>query len=612
MAFDQDIICHGIPSINNGPWIQELLNNNIILTDVSQTFDPIDILIGADVLGKLMTGRLHNLECGMTAIETRLDWTLMGKKPTLNYSENDAALIVTSMYVQEADISNFWSLGVIGITDPIETKSKKLAEQEICERFRETVVINNDKRYEVCLPWKENHPQLESNKEIAQRRLQITTDKLKKQGLYEEYDQVLMKWLDEGIIERVPVDEENSWGHYLPHRHVLKINSTTRLRPVFDASAKSKNGISLNQCLETGPNLIELIPSMLLRFREKEIGVISDIEKAFWQISVTPKDRNVLRFLWWKNDVIEVLRHSRVVFGVTSSSFILAATVKLHLELLSKEDKFKDMLTSIIKLISSFYVDNCVTSVDSLKELHQFKEESTLLMAEGGFNFRSHKIFDPIGFACPVLLLPKLLLQKINTLKWDIEVPQEIKEDFEKWYHQLKLLEEVKVPRWISSTHKTERQTSFHVFVDASQVAYAAVIYMRTQTDTDTKIQLIAAKSRVSPNKKMTIPRLELLAATIGARLMKSVLETMVYDQQEIYFWSDSTTVLTWIQQERQWATFVWNRVQEIRKITNIECWRYVRGVWNPADLPSRGCTTSHLIESKWWEGPDWLYNSEE
>lgn len=81
------------------------------------------------------------------------------------------------------------------------------------------------------------------------------------------------------------------------------------MRPVFDASAKSKDGVSLNQCLETGPNLIELIPSMLLRFREKKIGVISDIEKAFLQISVTPKDRNVLRFLWWNNNNIAVYRH---------------------------------------------------------------------------------------------------------------------------------------------------------------------------------------------------------------------------------------------------------------------------------------------------------------
>ncbi|KAF2891074.1 hypothetical protein ILUMI_15099 [Ignelater luminosus] len=279
MEYNQDIICHGIPSINNGPWVHELVKRNIILTDVDQSTDPIEVLIGADVIGKLMTGKLHNLECGMTAVETKLGWTLMGKKPTEENSKNDAALIVTSMFEQEADISNLWSLDVMGITDPVETKSRERAQEEICERFRQAVTINENKRYEICLSWKENHPNIETNKEIAQKRLLITTEKLKRQGLYEQYDQVFRKWPKEGIIEKVTVEEENLWGHYLPHRHVLKENSTTRLRPVFDASAKSKNGVSLNHCLETGPNLIELIPSVLLRFREKEIGVISDIEK---------------------------------------------------------------------------------------------------------------------------------------------------------------------------------------------------------------------------------------------------------------------------------------------------------------------------------------------
>ncbi|KAF2891210.1 hypothetical protein ILUMI_14963, partial [Ignelater luminosus] len=552
----------------------------------------------------------------MTAVETKLGWTLMGKKPTEENSKNDAALIVTSMFVQEADISNLWSLDVMGITDPVETKSRERVQEEICERFRQAVTINENKRYEICLPWKENRPNIETNKEIAQKRLLITTEKLKRQGFYEEYDQVLMKWLKEDIIEKLTVEEENLWGHYLPHRHVLKENSTTRLRPVFDASAKFKNGVSLNQRLETGPNLIRLIPSILLRFREKEIGVISNIEKAFLQISITPRDRNVLRFLWWnKNNIIEIYRHTRVVFGVTSSPFILAAIIKLHLERIA-QDQFIHMSDTIKKLFSSFYVDNCGFSLRGweythCEEPHQLtsvlgltwdKREDVLMLKCSKFSeiikekitkriilTISHKIFDRIGFACPVLPYPKLLLQTINTLEWDTEVPQEVEQEFRKWYYQLHLLKEVKIPRWISNSYRADNKISFHVFVDASQVA----------------------KSRVTPNKKMTIPRLELLAATVGSRLMKSILETMENNQQEVYFWSDSTIVLTWIQRESQWATFVWNRVQEIRKITNVECWRYVPGVLNPADLPSRGCTTKQLIESKWWEGPDWLYNSE-
>ena len=148
------------------------------------------------------------------------------------------------MFIQEAEISDLWRLDVLGITDPIQSKSNEICQKEIHDRFRQSVIINENGRYEVRLPWKKSqpYPALPTNKEVAQKRLLSTTNRLKNQGLYQEYDQVLEEWLKEGIIEKVPEPEINNWGHYLPHRHVLKENSTTRLRPAFDASARSKNG----------------------------------------------------------------------------------------------------------------------------------------------------------------------------------------------------------------------------------------------------------------------------------------------------------------------------------------------------------------------------------
>lgn len=100
----------------------------------------------------------------------------------------------------------------------------------------------------------------------------------------------MKEWLDENIIEETP-EAGTSEAHYLPHRPVSKESSTTKIRPVFDASAREKQRPSLNQCLEKGLNLIEEIPNILLRFRTNKIGVISDIKKAFLQISVHEDDR---------------------------------------------------------------------------------------------------------------------------------------------------------------------------------------------------------------------------------------------------------------------------------------------------------------------------------
>ncbi|UYV74122.1 hypothetical protein LAZ67_11002179 [Cordylochernes scorpioides] len=141
----------------------------------------------------------------------------------------------------------------------------------------------------------------------------------------------------ENLIEEVERKDIKPIRHYLPHRPIYKVQSeTTPIRPIYDASCKaSKRSLSLNECLETGPNLIELLPEILVRFREKRIGAIADIRKTFQIIGIDEKERDYLRFLWWDEQdpsKIRTLRHTRVVFGLTCSPFILAAVLKYHLE----------------------------------------------------------------------------------------------------------------------------------------------------------------------------------------------------------------------------------------------------------------------------------------
>lgn len=152
---------------------------------------------------------------------------------------------------------------------------------------------------------------------------------------------------------------------------------------MFDASSKDRNGVSLNSCLEKGPNMIELIPDILDRFRLYPIGLSADVEKAFSQLSITPSQRDFLRFFYPSLDEVIVYRHCRVVFGVTSSPFLLAASIN-HL-LSNVSDDFFHVAQ---RLKHSFYVDNCVTGVQSISEVSNFVGSATEIMARGRLNLR--------------------------------------------------------------------------------------------------------------------------------------------------------------------------------------------------------------------------------
>ena len=230
-AFDERVICSDVPPVTKGSWLQDLEKLSVSLTDVCSKEKSVAILIGADVAGKLLTGRVHVLENGLTAVETYLGWTLMGKVPTKAPLVNERvnlAVSAISMYAKNAEIKDLWSLDVLGIRDPIDHKNQKQHDAEVEEAFKQIITKNIDSRYEVQLPWIECHPELKDNKRMALQRLVPMTKKLQVSRKCEEYDGIFQDWLREGIIKLVPPEEEDRWGNYLPHRPVYKENSTTR------------------------------------------------------------------------------------------------------------------------------------------------------------------------------------------------------------------------------------------------------------------------------------------------------------------------------------------------------------------------------------------------
>ncbi|XP_055928661.1 uncharacterized protein LOC129959795 [Argiope bruennichi] len=208
----------------------------------------------------------------------------------------------------------------------------------------------------------------------------LTGEKL---GKIEEYENIFKDWLDQGIIEEVYTSEPE---HYLPHRLVFKENSTTKIRLIFNGFAGDKNSPSINDCLEKGPNLVELIPSVLNRFRIGKYGVTADIEKAFLQIELQGDDRSYLKILWWQGGQKENLnnfQHRRVVFGITSSPFLLGATLDYHLN--NTPPDYNEMARNLLK---DFYVYNCINSVENEEELMKFIHESQEILKPAKFNLR--------------------------------------------------------------------------------------------------------------------------------------------------------------------------------------------------------------------------------
>ena len=134
------------------------------------------------------------------------------------------------------------------------------------------------------------------------------------------------------------VEPDTTRVHYMPHHAVVRGDKeTTKVRIVYDASAKVDGHPSLNDCLFVGPKFNQRILDILLRFRCYPIALTADIEKAFLMISVREKDRDALRFLWLRGldeerPIIKHLRFTRVVFGVCSSPYLLNSTIRHHLE----------------------------------------------------------------------------------------------------------------------------------------------------------------------------------------------------------------------------------------------------------------------------------------
>ena len=222
-------------------------------------------------------------------------------------------------------------------------------------------------------------------------------------------------------------------------------------------------------------------------------------------------------------------------------------------------------------------------------------------------------IFDPLGFLAPFILLAKLLLQELcrQGLDWDQTVSAKDLGLWQDWLADLPKLSEVSIPRCFHPVDFEPVTYQLHSFSDASNSAYASVTYLR-MVDGAGRVHcaFVMGKSRLSPLKVISIPRLELSAALLAVNVCQIVKAELRYPISDVMFWTDSTAVLHYIQNEsRRFHTFVANRVAKIQSVTIPSQWHYVDSKQNPADDGSRGLRIDEFIENdRWLKGPEFLW----
>ncbi|XP_072946527.1 uncharacterized protein [Epargyreus clarus] len=458
----------------------------------------------------------------------------------------------------------------------------------------------------------------------------------------------------------------NSCSYFLPHHGVFReSSSTTKLRTVFDASAITTSGLSLNDIQMVGPTIQDDLLSILLRFRQHKIVISGDIEKMYRSIDINPIQRSLQQIIF-RSDPSKPLKTytlNTVTYGTASAPYLATKCLS------SLSDTVEDPSVKLA-IVRDFYVDDYLSGGSSRDEvmvqtkgvistlssanfnLRKFKSNSPELLKElltgstdsdhflefsensntlsktlglmwiavsdtltFSINIERHKtttkrnilsvisqIFDPLGLVGPVVVEAKIILQSLWTLKLGWD--DIVPHDInERWLLFSQNLSHLNTLNIPRWILQDKAiNVEFHAFSDASERAYGACIYSRTCCEDGTvHIQLIASKNKVAPLKPTTMPRLELCAALLSTRLYAKLVSSLTIPVT-CRFWCDSTIVLGWLATPVQrLKSFVRNRVNEINENTAGYPWSYVPSLENPADLVSRGVKADVISASSLW-----------
>ncbi|XP_068235731.1 uncharacterized protein [Palaemon carinicauda] len=501
--------------------------------------------------------------------------------------------------------------------------------------------------------------------------------------------------LSRGVARKLSWKEMREYDgpiHYIHHHEVLKENSTsTPVRIVFNSSADYK-GHTLNDYWAKGPDLLNDLVGILLRFRQDNVAVIGDISKMYNAARLKELEQHTHRFVWRDADYSRPPNHhvlTAVGFGDRPSGVIAITALKKTASI--KENEFPEIKNIIDR---NTYVDDIIFSCEDVNKAKKLMGNMNLVLNEGGFKIkhwimsnnetldkelkllypgeekvlslhwiprkdifffkikvdfnRSKKrifengidintsnriipkdltkrmvlsqvstIYDPLGLIIPFTLNAKVLMRELITISrsegnrcdWDDPMSDEMREKWSKFFIDMRELEFLSYARCVKPLD-AKGDPMLVIFSDGSSVAYGACAYVRWGLEGDSYVsQLILAKNRIAPTKKLTIPRLELCGAVLSCRLRDIIVKQSDWKFKSIIHIVDSSIVRAQIQKESYgFITFVANRVAEIQSRTDPTEWWWVNSKNNPADFTTRPCPPNVLLENSMWQkGPAFM-----
>ena len=536
---------------------------------------PVQLLLGADVYEDLFLDE-RKKDHGLHYRKSIFGWVVTGV-----LSQERAYQCQSFQVAVELDLARFWEVEEIPRVKPMSKENRQCE-----EHYDTTTYVADDGRITVRLPFK-SQARPSNNFQTAKQRLFALERKLKDHGdVKQQYRSNFIKeFVDMGHLEEAP--QTSGLCYYLPHYCVFKDSLRTKLRVVFDASSKSPNGYSLNDCLLLGPRLQDDVFDILIRFRLHQYALSADIAKMYRQVALDESDRNFHRILWrdYVTDEIRDLRMTRVTYSVASSSYHSTRALQ------ESGKNHGPNLNTVNVILNDFWVDDLLSGADTLDEACVFQDdlietlnkdclplrkwssnEPQLVtplpkdLQEAGkayeINDKTHQIktfgltwhpqedhfvyacsseyvstitkrtllsdvskhFDPIGLIAPVLVVAKTIIQ--SCWKLDLEWNDAVPNDVSRAYTKWK--DDMGSLSQLKIPRKVlpihlYDEASLQVFCDASEKAYDACVYLVSVKDDIVSSTLISSKCKVAPIKPSILPRLELLAIHTGAKLATAV-----------------------------------------------------------------------------------------